>query len=701
MLLTRPENISERYIVGDNTEELLKSIDKLIDIEDRVFFFDTSVFYIPADEMRLYEEYTFGETNSAHFIRKGTQFNRQLAELIARSSHSAIIPAVLAELNDNLSLSSGELKILQEQLEERLRVEKEPIACEIREAIKEYKSAKKDILPLLMKNIYETDEAGGKVINSFYGLLKILDKTFELKKHSPNNTDELIVASALSEAVKSSPAGVISRDNDIHRLLKYALRVIGDDDIHKLFSCFWERIDISDFVYKPDRRPKSYIERYNTRKKFMDMDAENLRGIHFYDENERQEVLGTVIKKLAEINEFLEIGEEPDPKRVKMILKPAYEYSFPGIKRPKKNKTKTPTRNDSFQHPELALVPKFKHRKGRYRRRTAYKLLSRYPQQSSISSNHTKASRNEYGMLPASIKQYISVILGKYKQYEGEDKEILPFGLQRAQEFLDHIGKSPRNTANDEEAIELTKAFVEYNIFLRSIQGKSYRKIPLSNQVIKDFYACLNGEFRLNPNKLRGIIGGWMSEFQSLFPDEDFSVYGHDPEISNRFNNFIAYRAIPFMNREGADSTDRRATVARAAVDEAVSKYGITEANMNIFLKLALQHAEWGISEGYNMNPGNGNSIDKSLSANFTGDRRRVNQPHPQERLYLTGDVFKRLGITDNVPIFHCLTDSGTEPVLTESWGTCGYFVTREGVEKMTRYFEGSKMIDYKSLRGR
>lgn len=733
-LKERPERIAERYISGDDIDALVKSLDDLFEKDaGRTIFIDTNVFYFPVDEMQRPGDYNTEETTVADFVRRGTRFNQLLARTITSHPQVTLHPNVLYELEGLLTFSGGRIVPIKDAFLEKLAEEGDERARESREALIEYEMGSRQIFPLLAERRYQTDDLGNDLAREFLSLLQYLDRQFSLKKQSSMETDELIVAHAFAEAARGGSSGVLSRDNDVHRLFTQAVRIFGDSDM-KSFSPLLGEMDIGNMSYVVDPHPKGYYEAINMKRVLPYMGESGLNAARFINDRHRREVLKVAAKTLSHVCDYLGIGTasmvSDFRERMHRDRKESLDLASTARKRsrerPKERGDVVPHQKKFTRRGHRGLLKRVERKRAEIYRPFSGRFLKEFREIPIVQCEEDGAreARNHrekpYAPLPADLNPFIASVWRKYSDDSNGGSHLVPFSRWRAYRFMDYLRQRGERGRS---AVELAKAYVEYGLFMWSIQGDSYKgslipgrdfdlglqgkrhpadqlmregtgDIPIDD--IHEFYKFVNAQGKLDPERLQSVMREWKAIFQPLSPEEDLlGGPDHDRAFAVRFDPFIVYKTVDYLNRENRPVVDARVKQARVALEEAITKYGMDVSNLENYLDLALCHITWGVATDPDISFPNGR-----MPSSLATSRGIVNPAAPsQERLYLAEDIFRRAGVSRDNHIYHALVESGAEPVVSERKGRWGYFVAQGDAAKLVAYLDSGKMINYRALR--
>ncbi len=191
--------------------------------------------------------------------------------------------------------------------------------------------------------------------------------------------------------------------------------------------------------------------------------------------------------------------------------------------------------------------------------------------------------------LPKRIEKFIAWVIPKYS--ESPDPDFAQSDRDYCQ-WLAHYFRDQRDRLHqlgitENQHVDVCKQFIEYGLFLRSLYGQKFIPIRLEH-----FLNVLNEEKRLDYREMSTELEPIRVAFNSpLSHQESLET------IAAKFEPFIAYRISTTFGDE-AENPDLLMS-AHQALEEAVLKYNICSENTDCYLKLALQHIDLGLSEGY------------------------------------------------------------------------------------------------------
>lgn len=664
-LTRRPEDIKHRYIAGDSVPDLIGSVERLFGEPSRTVFVDTSIFYFPMDEITNHHSYSLDGQTAGDFIRKGIQFNQGLASLLHAYPNVAIIWKVLGELEGNMELQ-GSFARAEQTLQERLEEESPALASDIRQALGAYRTSAGPILEAARERLYRTDRATEGLQKRFVNLLHALDDAFALKKREGREhwTDEYVVASGFASATQRRPATIIARDNDIHNLVSGALRAINDPVIESLFPDMWGNLDLTKVTYKPTRRPKGYAVHFNTRDRRAQ--RPDWPKPHAYaSSSQHRTILDLTIDALRESHELVGIPI-PDVPRAGYAHEEHDDPDGRAKRATKKNPLAAAGAEDPVELPRFQLTKRERSRRHRTPKRLFYAtaLQPCGPEDIPVDSE-TSIEPIDFGIH----------VVQKYADSPDGERSLEAFARKLAREFAE--GAPPNGRASP--YLEAAPAFVEYCLFLQSLRGPGRPPTPAD---MDNFFSSIKSDGRLDWTTVRNLTTD-----PTITPELFGEAASQSPRASTSlFGRYLAYRAIPYRNREPAERTDQRVSGALAALDEAITKYGITDANVGTFLLLALNHLEWGLSTVIVGRP------EVSLAS-------LAPLSNPSDRLYRPQDIFTRTRTVEPVTVFRALGADGADPVFAERDGMLGYFVTPPGAAAIITYLDQNRAIDYARMR--
>jgi len=309
-----------------------------------------------------------------------------------------------------------------------------------------------------------------------------------------------------------------------------------------------------------------------------------------------------------------------------------------------------------------------------------------------VGSQLEKSLNSASSRLPIELNNFVDSMIFKYS--ESHDPELLRrrrnYASRLAEKFLADEEDLIRRGIKPEKTIDYCKRFIEYGFFLRSLYGDKFIQVRTN-----DFFGVLKENGNLDPKKLRSRFDDLERGFK-----EELVVEGSSKQSKERladFDLYIAYKTMHYFNKEEPEKAKNRIASAKTALGESITKYDINDSNINQFLKLSLQHIDWGVTQrDLELRH---SSLEKLQIYGSDEERERILQIAAREKLYLVSDIFHKLGIKDNVLTFYGLVNSEAQPIITRRADVTGYFVTREGASQIMKYFDGVKLIDYRRLR--
>ncbi len=211
------------------------------------------------------------------------------------------------------------------------------------------------------------------------------------------------------------------------------------------------------------------------------------------------------------------------------------------------------------------LAEKGRNRKNRFKKLQGLKLRD-YKYYNEIIS-FIKETRHKYDQIgdEKSLEGLKSNGLSFVNRFRANKKELLARGMESKKE------------------LQYCKSYVEWGYFLGSLYGSKF--IPMN---IGDFLNVIGPEGILSPRKMSERL----NQDRALFEIKKKEIR---VSFESRFDDYIEY--MMSINPQGKSPIAR--VSAYNALEEAVTKYQINSSNLDSHLKIALQHIDWGLREGY------------------------------------------------------------------------------------------------------
>lgn len=307
----------------------------------------------------------------------------------------------------------------------------------------------------------------------------------------------------------------------------------------------------------------------------------------------------------------------------------------------------------------------------------------------------SRRSRSNREVIPGPVRYFISHIWKKYAEYPDAERELIPFSVQRARAFFTHTGRN--------KDIALTKAYIEYGLYLFSLQGSGFFdkrdfhgwiKYRQKGNDLGPFFAAVREDCSLDFSVLGRVESEFTEGLEASFSgDEEGTLAIKEAGLQKLFRPYIAFRSIPYLNSEGTIA-GARMQMAEDMLDEARTKYRIDASNVGKYLRLALRHIEWGLLDPERSNEPNVELTGKKASSYFK--RKKPSKG----TFYDAGDVFKRLHVDDSPVIFRSLNAEGVNPLFArtdEEEYKC--LVEKKGAAALIRYIDSNYTVDYRQMR--
>lgn len=200
---------------------------------------------------------------------------------------------------------------------------------------------------------------------------------------------------------------------------------------------------------------------------------------------------------------------------------------------------------------------------------------------------HRKKTHSKPEDFSVDIVEFIEEIIPKYAELEDPQSKnaMKRNGRHFSKHFQFHRSELIPRQVPEEGEKQYHQSYIEYRYFLGSLYGSKFS--PASTEEFKE---VVNEDGALIPSKMAEVL----SRDRKLF---GLNPVAGDLSLEERFNNYVEYR-ISTHFKFASDPAPIR-NKARDATREAIIKYGINEGNLDNYLKLVLQHTDWGLSQGY------------------------------------------------------------------------------------------------------
>ncbi|MBI2129727.1 hypothetical protein HYU07_05815, partial [Candidatus Woesearchaeota archaeon] len=195
----------------------------------------------------------------------------------------------------------------------------------------------------------------------------------------------------------------------------------------------------------------------------------------------------------------------------------------------------------------------------------------------------------EHGFdIPNIINEFIDDIFLKYGQIgvHCEAKGAKKYCIALAYILLGNKKELRRVGIEASQETDYCKKFIEYGMFLRSIYGQKF--IPIN---LRDFVYSLNKKGDLDSKKLSQELTSLSTELGEPV------IHGSLETMLPKFDKFIDHTISTQYPKESGNPKLKKAGITM--LKEAVQKYNINEGNLDMHLKLALQHIKWGLNKCY------------------------------------------------------------------------------------------------------
>lgn len=571
---------SERtYIEADgvNIDRTISSLEALVSHTQHVFV-DTSVFHCLAHYVTSREPETF----DLNILQRAYAFKRGMTRLLAKYGNISLTGEVLDELKDMRRVSDEAFHFVTTDLHDNQNIAF--LETEAYKALAKDHGSTDNLLKTAQRRKHNVRPGIHQETNrTLLLLLKDLDRKLGLKKEgSISSTDEKLVAAALTSAVVDDASiTVISRDKDIFNLLRAGYQLLTSNDINHLRAREMRSVGIVEANFSP--RTGTYF----TKRVYSSLSDEPLE-----EKATAQEAFKTLHLRVLSLYHSLcdRISSEDEPRQQERFTR-----SFDARDKEHPIKIKT-IHGGKFRQQSYTYTLDGRHTMRRNRdheargfskrfKRDFGHLFPRYPFASSP-RDFVREEISDKAIL-RELRGFIPALLPKYAQ--SSDPVMIEADREYAREitkfFLWNKKKLPGSGIPKEEMLDTCKQFIEYGLFLRSLYGDKF--IPLS---LRHFAGLRDDQGKLD----YGRIGKDLDEVRDLFGVPQIPA-GNPNALIPQFDTFIDYTlATRFSDQPPHPLFKER---AHQALEEAVTKYRITQDNLDRYLKLALQHIEWGLNQ--------------------------------------------------------------------------------------------------------